>query len=180
MFGITLRVVSSGLIAAAALLPVEVRSAGAQVDCSSPGLGAEPAVLGVKTDSVRGRVWILGGNALYLYQTEGQRVRRFDLPNWRYVAQPFACPPDFVVESQGTVLVSSNITPTLWRVDPDSGVSTELPIQPLHRQAEDFGFAALEVSPRDVVWARGAADRSRWVIDLKSLSATLVADDRAR
>ena len=166
------------LIAAASALPA-ASNAWHLPECASAAPAAAAAVIAVKRDDARARTWILGSDALYLYQPgAAPALRRFDLENWRYVSGAFACPPSMAIGPDGGVVVSSNIEPTLWRVDALGAPAVEIPLRLLDRANEDIGFTELEVSPPGIVWARGSADRSRWRIDLARQSAVLVSNDR--
>jgi hypothetical protein len=169
----------SALLVAAPVFLSPVSQAGLLLECATASLGDNAAIIAVKQDGARGSTWILGHDALYLYQPAAPAtIKRFGLPNWRYVTRAFACPPDVAIGPDGVVIVSSNIEPTLWRVDPGGTVAVEIPVQRIDRPAEDMGFTDLEVSPAGTVWARGAADRSRWRIDLGKRTAVLISNDR--
>jgi streptogramin lyase len=154
-------------------------SHGLDLACPRADLGNDPAVIAAKADVARGRVWILAQDGLYLHQSASGAVRRFDLPNWRYVIR-FACPPDLAVAPDGSVLVSSNVMASLWRIDPALGQVSQVALHFEMRAGRDFGFSAMDVSESGIVWAQDAADRSPWRIDLGTGFAAPVLEDRKR
>jgi hypothetical protein len=126
----------------------------------------------VRRDALRDRTWALRADALYLYESRtGTRARRFTLPGWIYVTPRFACEPDLLVEATGTVIVSSNIVPNLWRVDPDASTTVELQLVLEPEAGRDLGFTALRFATHGALHAGGSTDRSRWQIDLLNLKA---------
>lgn len=121
----------------------------------------------VRRDELRARTWLLRADALYLYEDEpGTRARRFALPGWIYVTPRLAREPDLLVEAGGTVLVSSNIVPALWRVDPEASSTTELELELHPETSRDFGFTTLRFAQNGALHASGSIDRSRWQVDL--------------
>jgi len=142
--------------------------------CAAAGLPDDPAVITAKADGARGRVWILAQDGLYLYPSAGP-MRRFDLPNWQYIIR-FACPPDLAVAPDGSVLVTSNVIASLWRVDPALAAASQVTLRFERRAGEELGLSTIDVSESGTVSARGAADRSRWRIDLETGSAVPVAE----
>ena len=171
---------ASTLIAALLAVPCVAAPHGPDVACERAELHADAAVITAKADAVRGRLWILAQDGLYLYQSAAGTVRRFHLPQWQYVIR-FACPPDLAVTPDGSVVVSSNVTASLWRVDPAVTRASQLTLRFATRAELEFGFSAMDASQSGIVWAQGASDDSRWRIDLETgFAAPVLAEDRWR
>jgi hypothetical protein len=135
-------------------------------------MAATGADVRVRPDDLRGRTWVLRADALYLHDPgTGVPARRFALPGWVYVTPRFACEPDLVVEPGGAVLVSSNIVPSLWRVDPQDSSTTVLKIDLDPESVKDLGFTSLQWVEPGVMQANGSTERSRWRIDLANRRA---------
>src|SRR5262249_41986227 len=81
---------------------------------------AEP--LRTVQDTQRNRTWALGVDAVYLQ--EGTQKRRFELPGWVHATEEYACRPDLALDGRGAVVVTSNVVPIVWRVDPSAGQVT--------------------------------------------------------
>ncbi len=94
------------------------------------------------------------------------------LAGWVAAHPPHAAPPACVVEPRGTVLMSSNIVPDLWRIDPATGAVEHLPIRLVDHPNREIGFTQLEmVNPRGLA-AKSAIDGTDWRIDLRTRTAT--------
>ena len=124
--------------------------------------------LRVQLDPLRNRSWVLNDDSVSVYDATRRRlIQRIELSGWFYVSEVFACPPDLVITPTGAALVTSNIVPTIWEIDPESLVARE------HRLAldvdndKDVGFIGL-------AYARGGRELfgvssllgSLWKIDL--------------
>lgn len=132
---------------------------------------ADPGDVRVRRDEPRARTWVLRADALYLRET-GARERRFVLPGWVYAAPPQASEPDLLVEPGGSVIVSSNVVPSLWRVDPQASRIEEMKLALDPATDRDVGFTALRAAEHGTITANATTDRSRWKIDLSSRRAT--------
>ena len=91
------------------------------------------------------------------------------LPGWTWVAEP-QCPPEFAVGPNGEIVVTSNVVPTLWKVDP---ATLQVSTHALTLNADtdkDVGFAAIVYSAGHYV-AYSGTQRSVWKIDGQLQSA---------
>src|SRR4051812_18723975 len=73
------------------------------------------------------RAWQLGRDGVYLVNSAGP-ARLVRLETWLWAQPAYVCPPDVAVGPQGEAVVTSNVMPVLWRVDPDSLAVTEHPL----------------------------------------------------
>jgi hypothetical protein len=125
-------------------------------------LAAEP--LRTVHDASRNRVWVLESDALYLHQ--GAQKQRYELPGWIYASGPYACSPDVAVDAQGAAVVSSNVVPVLWRVEPAKGQVTRHELALDADSDKDVGFSGLAYVPEQgVFFAVSATYGSLWRID---------------
>ncbi len=115
-------------------------------------------------DPPRERIWRLGRDGVFVLDlaTPAKFVR---LEGWQWAAEAYACPPDLALGPKGEAVVTSNVLPVLWRVDPQT---LAVSVHPLELDADtdkDVGFSALVYS-----WEEGAyfgvsdAHRSLWRI----------------
>jgi len=115
-------------------------------------------------DAPRNRVWVLGTDAVYLQA--GAQQKRFALPGWVYALEPYACSPDIAIDAQGMAVVTSNVVPTVWRVDPRSGKVTSHELALDADTDKDLGFTGLAYAPdQGVFFAVSATYGSLWRID---------------
>ena len=125
-------------------------------------LAAEP--LRTIHDASRNRVWVLESDALYLHQ--GAQKQRYELPGWIYASEPYACSPDVAIDAQGAAVVSSNVVPVLWRVEPAKGQVTRHELALDADSDKDVGFSGLAYVPEQgVFFAVSATYGSLWRID---------------
>lgn len=123
---------------------------------------AEP--LRTVQDASRNRVWVLESDALYLH--DGARKMRFELPGWVYAIDAYACAPDVAVDPQGAAIVTSNVVPVLWRVEPGRAQVTRHELALDADTDKDVGFSGLAYAPdQGVFFAVSATYGSLWRID---------------
>lgn len=133
--------------------------------------------LRVKMDSQRGRRWELGWGAAFAYDaSSGQLIRRIPLADATLAGARIFCRPDLLVSRSGAVIVSSNVEPVLWRIDPDSFEVRRYAIVLDSDLALDFGFSALAWDADEkVLYAASAIAGTLWRIDLDSATAMKIA-----
>ena len=119
----------------------------------------------IRHDDLRNRTWVVGVGGAYLLEA-GAPARRFRLPGWVLLACAGDCQPDLMVEPGGTVLVSSNIQPDLWRVDPEASTAVRMPIAPEGDAMKDVGFTGLRHGEHGQIDVTGTLDGAAWQIDL--------------
>ena len=111
--------------------------------------------------------WRLSKEGVQVFDSLGKAQKlTIALPGWVWASQPYACPPDLAVGPRGEVLVTSNVLPVLWRIDPKTFQVT------VHRLAldadndKDVGFSKIFYSAgEDAYIAVSAAHGSAWRID---------------
>ena len=129
---------------------------------AASALAAEP--LRTVHDAARNRVWVLERDALYLH--DGAQKKRYELPGWVYVIDAYACAPDVALDAQGAAVVTSNVVPVLWRVEPATAQVTKHELVPDADADKDVGFNGLAyASDQGVFFAVSATYGSLWRID---------------
>jgi hypothetical protein len=140
--------------------------------------GAVPALAGddslrIRTDTVRGRTWVLGLDDVRVFDTARKKLmRQIELPNWS-VARTI-CAPDMVLDDSGSAIISSNVQARVWRVDADSFEVKEHEISLLGRERWDIGFGALTFAADGTLYALTSAAGSLWKIDIAKASAGMI------
>lgn len=139
------------------------------------GAGERDA-LRVKTDTSRGRLWVLGLDDVRVYDAATKKLlRQVALPNW-YVAG-FICAPDLVVDASGSAYVSSNMLARLWRFDADTLEVRQHDIRLQGREQWDVGFGALAIAENGALYALTSSGGSLWKVDVATATATMIEHD---
>ncbi|HEU0258672.1 MAG TPA: hypothetical protein VFR57_04525 [Burkholderiales bacterium] len=113
----------------------------------------------------RERAWVIDAKGLFL--EEARRPRRsIALADWQWAAEPYACAPDIAIGPRGEAIVTSNVLPVLWKVDPDT---LAVSVHRLELDADtdkDVGFSSLVYSARHgAYFAVSEQHASLWRID---------------
>jgi hypothetical protein len=107
---------------------------------------------------------------------------RVSLPGWLWVGEPYGCGPALAVGPSGEAVVTSDVVPLLWRIDPDT-LSVSMHAPELDRRMDnDMGFATLTYSVQHAAFiAISGLDGSRWKIDarLSKAERTSTPDEQA-
>ncbi len=160
-------------------------AAGALAGCAKSGTPAQNAAtpvahygmierdaLRIRHDTQRHQLWVLAPDEVRVYNTAKKRkrlIRRVALPNWSVAY--FLCDPDMVLDSAGTAVLSSNVSPRLWLIDGVRFEVTERDIH-LHGKAQwDTGFRALTFVADGTLIAWTSGGESLWKIDLATANA---------
>ena len=143
---------------------------------SAPRVAAEAApwwyhralpVLHYKKDAGRERGWVLTAEGLVALDLRTRQTAAYvALPGWIWVGAEYSCPPDLAVGPRGEVVVSSNVVPTLWRVDPVSFEVTRHELALDQDRERDVGFSALSYSAKQgAYFAWSSEPGSSWRIE---------------
>lgn len=130
-----------------------------------------------QVDAARNRVWLLAPDGVSVYdEAAPDRVTRVPLPNWLWVGEPYGCPPDLALGPKGEAVITSNVLPTLWRVDPRTLAVTEHALALDADADKEIGFASLAWSAKHgAFYAVSAFHRSVWRIDALLTHAQKIA-----
>jgi hypothetical protein len=113
----------------------------------------------------RARAWLIDAGELILEQA-GKPRRAITLPDWQWAAEPYACVPDIALGPRGEVIVTSNVLPVLWKIDPET---LKVSVHRLELDSDtdkDVGFSGLVYSERNgAYFAVSGLHGSLWRID---------------
>lgn len=136
---------------------------------SAPSPASED-VLSTRTDTARGRVWVLGPEDLRVYDAATHKlVRRVVLPGWSMAR--YECRPDLALDASGSAIVSSNIVPNLWRVDAQNFRVSEKAIRLEGQESWDIGFGPITLAGDGTVYALTSNGMSLWKVAPEASSA---------
>ena len=123
--------------------------------------------------------WSLGRDGVQVTRPDGAQI--IVLPDWHWASEGYTCPPALAVGPGGAAVVTSNVVPTLWKVDARTLRVTAHPLELDSDHEKDVGFSTLRYMPKEDVWiAFSAAQGSTWRIDAGLTRAQKLADDPAR
>ena len=145
--------------------------------CESGGTPAAVQVEGRSlVDGGRGQVWTLTREGLFLSHIASVERQAIALPDWVVAGEPYGSQPALALGAGGDVLVTSDIMPVVWRVDPRTrAVTVHRPALNAH-QDKDFGFASIAYSPKDGAYvATSSMPNARWRLDASLTRAELVS-----
>lgn len=130
----------------------------------------------VRVDLAHNRRWVLREHALSVYDhMNGRRLRHIILPDWVLAGPKDGCAPDIVLDASGAALVSSNVLPVLWRVDPQRFQVIRIALQLDADAGKEVGLTGLAFSADGELIAAGTTFASLWRIDLGAGRATKLA-----
>lgn len=141
------------------------------------------ATIGSQVDAARGRIWWLTGAGLVLQDRTRRQPVTLPLPGWHWAGAPYGCPPGFALGPKGEVIVTSDVLPKLWRVDPGTLAVTVHTVALDDRADRDVGFSTLSYSARHgAYYAVGSTPGSLWRIDplLRRAQETPLAASRTQ
>jgi hypothetical protein len=125
---------------------------------SSP-LGANEMI-----DAARGRVWSLSHEGVVVVERSKKTV--LALPEWVWVHAPYGCPPVLTIGPKGEAVVTSNVLPTLWRIDPQTLAVSVHRLRLDADEDKDVGFSKIHYSREHGAFlAASRSHGSLWRID---------------
>jgi len=127
----------------------------------------EQPILRAQEDAVGGRLWVLTSEGVGLYDAATRlKVAQIALPGWLWADEIFACPPDLAIGPRGEAVISSNVVPTLWRIDPVTLQASRHEVLLDDDKGKDVGFTGLAYSARQqAFFAVSGLHGSLWRID---------------
>ena len=137
-----------------------------QVPRASDAPESQPPNLRYRVDPARSRVWFLTRDGVFLYDVTRPEKIVVSLPAWQWVDAPYSCLPDLALGPRGEAVVTSNIVPTLWRIDPETLAVSVHELVLDTDQNKDVGFSGLAYSAEHgVFFAVSDIHGSLWRID---------------
>jgi hypothetical protein len=126
-------------------------------------------VAGCGTDAVEStpkRTWQLTRDGVLAGSPGSTEGRRVSIPGWVYASELYACPPVMALGPGGEAIVTSNVLPTLWRIDPRTLAVTEHPLALDADEGRDEGFTAIVYSAEHAAYFAFRGNESTlWKID---------------
>jgi len=111
------------------------------------------------------QTWVLDVDGVYMQQARKPRVE-VKLPGWHWAHEPYACPPAVAIGPRGEALVTSNVLPVLWKIDPQTLAVTVHSLELDADLDKDVGFSGLVYSARDgAYFAVSELHGTLWRID---------------
>ncbi len=139
-----------------------------QNDPTPIGYEGERAQFRHQVDQARNRAWFLTRNEVHLYDPKGpENIRKISLPDWIWASwPPNGCMPDLALGPNGEAVVSSNVLPWLWRIDPETLAVSKHELALDQDTGREIGFTGLAYSGEQRAFiAVGSVDGSLWWID---------------
>lgn len=118
-------------------------------------------------DAARDRGWFLTAAGVAVVDLKsGRTVAQIRLPDWHWAGVPYGCTPALALGPMGEVLVSSDVMPTLWRIDPETLAVSRHDLLLDEDSGKDVGFSGLVYSAQQKAYiAVGCAQGSVWRVD---------------
>jgi len=125
-----------------------------------------PGSVRQRDDPARNRVWILNSHGLFVYDTTTGKLLEIPLPSWQWVGMPHSCAPDVALGPQGEVVVTSNVVPVIWRIDPKTLTVSKHELTLDADNNKDVGFSRMVYSTENnAYFAISDVHGSLWRID---------------
>jgi hypothetical protein len=141
-------------------------SPGASPQYSGNAPAAQLVSVRYQVDAGRERVWWLTGEGVFVHNARALQKTAVPIPGWTWVAEPWSCMPDLALGPRGEALVTSNVLPVVWKIDPETMLVTEHPLALDADADKDVGFSGLTYSPEhDAYFAVSGAHGTLWKID---------------
>ena len=110
-------------------------------------------IIRYRFDEKRNQAWILAWDGVHAYDPDTRQTRgRVVLPGWSWVGEPYGCSPELAIGPQGEAIITSDVYPVVWRVDPkNSGRNPNRPSnQSRHRRRSRLFWSGLCAGARCV------------------------------
>ena len=119
-----------------------------------------------QVDPARNRAWTLTRDGVFLQDAATGKKIEVPIPGWQWVDTPYACPPDLALGPTGEAVITSNVVPTLWRIDPETLAVSMHPLVLDADTDKDVGFSGLVYSSEHgAFFAVSDTHGSLWRID---------------
>ena len=137
--------------------------------------GQQPG-LRYQFDANGDRVWWLTRDGVVVKNVGAMERTAVTIPGWTWVKAAWSCPPDLALGPSGEAVVTSNIVPIVWKIDPKTMAVTEHALVLDADTDKDFGFTGLTYSSeQDAYFAVSGNLGTLWKIDAQLTRAEKVA-----
>jgi len=127
-------------------------------------------------DPARNRVWFLSQDGVFVYDVGTRQKVAVPLPDWLWLGADYSCLPDLALGPNGEAVVTSNILPTLWRIDPETLAVSVHELVLDADTGKDVGFSGLVYSSaHHAFFAVSDLHGSLWKIDPQLTKAGKIA-----
>jgi hypothetical protein len=127
-------------------------------------------------DAGRERLWWLTRDGVVVRNARAMERTAVPIPGWTWVGEAWSCMPDLALGPRGEALVTSNILPVVWKIDPQTLAVTEHPLVLDADTDKDVGFSGLTYSfEDDAYFAVSGAHGTLWKINAQLTRAEKVA-----
>jgi len=142
--------------------------------CERTAAPAVSPVLRYQPDAARDLIWSLTRDGVSVQVRSRPGRTLVELPGWIWARAPWACPPDLALGPNGEAVVTSNVVPTLWKINPETLAVTVHPLQ--LDTGMEVGFSELVYSKDEGAFlAVSDTLGGRWKIDAQLATARKLA-----
>jgi hypothetical protein len=118
-----------------------------------------------QVDAANGRIWWLTREGVFVHDARTPQKRFVPIPGWVSVDPAYACQAALALGPKGEALVTSNILPTVWKIDPETLAVSEYALVLDADQDKDMGFSGLVYSSEHAAYFAVSELGSLWRID---------------
>jgi hypothetical protein len=143
--------------------------------CDSNAVPGESPMLRYQIDSASNRAWWLTREGAFVNSASQPKAVAIALPEWLWVGAAHGCPPDLALGPKGEAVITSNVVPILWKIDPETlGVTVHRLVLDSDTD-KDVGFSGLVYSAEHAAFfASSDIYGSLWKIDPLLKTATKI------
>jgi hypothetical protein len=129
-----------------------------------------------QVDAAHGRIWWLTREGVFVHDAKMPQKVAVPIPGWHWVGEPYSCGPALALGPDGEALVTSDVAPTVWRIDPDTLAVSSHVLAPDADEDKDVGYTGLVYSSEHAAFfAVSGIQGSFWKIDSALTRAQKVA-----
>lgn len=132
---------------------------------SRAAAAASEASMRYQVDATQGRIWWLTREGVFVHDAKTPQKRFVPIPGWVSVDVAYACLPALALGPKGEALVTSNVLPTVWKIDPETLAVSEHALALDADQDKDVGFSGLVYSSEHAAFFAVSEFGSLWRID---------------
>lgn len=168
----------AGLLSATLVLAAGCESSGFPAASPQPRNGSDDLQATVRShlDPLRQRVWSLTVEGVSVSNVRAAVINVVPLPGWTWADEPWSCMPDMALGPRGEAVVTSNVVPVVWRIDPETLAVSEHPLILDADADKDLGFTGLTYSrEHGAYFAVSGPHGTLWKIDSDLTHAKKVA-----
>jgi hypothetical protein len=107
---------------------------------------AADAGIRYRVNAAHGRIWWLTREGVFVHDARAPQKRFVPIPGWVSVNVAYACPAALALGPNGEALVTSNILPIVWKIDPETLAVSEHALVLDADQDKEVGFSGLVYS----------------------------------